>query len=437
LEADILLIGVNHTTAPLSLRERLAISDTDLAVALDRFAHSNGQGPNLLSEGVILSTCNRLEIYAVACDPHQGLEELIQFLSRNRQMPLEAFSETLYVKSNEDAVAHLFRVACGLDSMVVGEPQILGQVNDAYRAALSRNATGTVLNTLFRHAIQVGKRARTETAIGECAISVPAAAAALVEHEMDHLDGRKVVVVGASEMGRIAARTLMARGASDLVVANRSFDRAAKLAREFNGKATTLDRLDEALLQADVVITATAAPHVILTSQSVRTAMERRLERPMLIIDIAVPRDAEPAIADIPGVRLFDVDDLQDVVNANLAARQGEIPSVEDIAAQEAAAFLAWFNALDVVPTVVDIRQRAEAIKAQELEKALRRLGDVGDRERQIVCTLAHRLVNKLMHEPTVRLKQQAAQGDCDLYTDVVRELFGLEGGTPGKGAPQ
>jgi glutamyl-tRNA reductase len=437
LDVDILLIGVNHTTAPLGLRERLAISDTDLAVALNHFAPSNGRGPRLLSEGVILSTCNRLEIYAVANDSHQGLVELTQFLSQDRQVPVEAFSETLYVKSNEDAVAHLFRVACGLDSMVVGEPQILGQVNDAHRAALERNATGTVLNMLFRHAIQVGKRARTDTAIAQCATSVPAAAAALAEQEMDRLDGRKVLVVGASEMGRIAARALMARGASDLVVANRSFDRAVKLAREFNGEAMRLDHLAEALFQADILVTATAAPHVILTSESVRTAMEGRPERPMLIIDIAVPRDAEPAIANIPGVRLFDIDDLQDVVNANLLARQSEIPSVEGIADQEAAAFMAWFNALDVVPTVVDIRQRAEAIKTEELEKALRRLGDVGDRERQIVCTLAHRLVNKLMHEPTVRLKQQAAQGDCDLYTDVVRELFGLEGGTSGKGAPQ
>ena len=170
LEVDILLIGVNHTTAPLGLRERLAISDTDLDIALDRFAQSNGQGPKLLSEGVILSTCNRLEIYAVASDPLRGLEELIQFLSQSRRVPVEAFGETLYVKYNEDAVDHLFRVACGLDSMVVGEPQILGQVNDAYRAALDRNATGNVLNTLFRRAIHVGKRARTETAIGQCAI---------------------------------------------------------------------------------------------------------------------------------------------------------------------------------------------------------------------------------------------------------------------------
>ena len=435
MEVHILLIGVNHTTAPLGLRERLAIGNNDLAAALDHFAQSNGQGPRSLIEGVILSTCNRLELYAAADDPHQGLEELIQFLSQKRRVPVEAFSETLYVKSNEDAVAHLFRVACGLDSMVVGEPQILGQVNDAYRAALDRNATGMILNTLFRHAIQVGRRARTETAIGQCATSVPAAAAALAEQEMDCLNDCRVLVVGASEMGRIAARTLMARGASDLVVANRSYDRAVKLAHEFNGEATTLYRLAEVLLQADIIITATASPHVILTSESVRTAMERRPERPMLIIDIAVPRDVEPAIANIPGVRLFDVDDLQDVVNANLAARQGEIPSVEGIADQETAAFMAWFNALNVVPTVIDIRQRAEAIKAQELELALRRLGDVGDRERQVVCTLAHRLVNKLMHEPTVRLKQQAAQGDCDLYTDVVRELFGLEGGTSGKGA--
>jgi glutamyl-tRNA reductase len=427
LSAHILLVGVNHTTAPVALRERLSIAGTALTDALTRFSGSNGHGSSLFPEGVILSTCNRLEIYAVAGDVDRGHEALTQFLSQDRNVPIDEFADSLYIRPDAEAVVHLNRVACGLDSMVVGEPQILGQVTDAYRAALSRQATGPVLNRLFRHAIQAGKRARSETAISQCATSVPSAAAALVEEVMGCLDGRVVLVMGAGEMGQIAARTLVARGARGIIVANRTYDRGLALARELNGEAMTFDRQAEALARADIVVTATDAPHVIVTPEKVTAAMAQRPERPMLIIDIAVPRDTAPAVADIPGVRLFDIDDLHDVVNGNLAAREREIPHVEAIAAEETAEFLTWFRALDVVPTITDLRRRAEALKAQELDKALRRLGDLGDREQEVVRALAHGLVNKLLHEPTVRLKKYAVQGNGYLYTDVVRELFGLE----------
>jgi glutamyl-tRNA reductase len=398
-----------------------------LTDALIRFGQSNGHGPTLLPEGVILSTCNRLEIYVVAEDVQLGRETLVQFLSQNRKVPVGEFAESLYVKVDSEAVAHLTRVACGLDSMLVGEPQILGQVTDAYQAALSRQATGPVLNTLFRHAIQAGKRARTETAISQYATSVPSAAANLAEQEMEALDGRVVLVMGAGEMGQLAARALVARGAKGIIVANRTYDRGLTLARELDGEVMTFERQAEALARADIVITATDAPHVIVTPEKVTSAMAQRPGRPMLIIDIAVPRDTDPAVAAIPGVRLFDVDDLHDVVNGNLAARQREIPRVEAIAAEEASGFMSWFQALDVIPTIADLRRRAEAVKEQELDKALRRLGDLDDRERAVVSALAHALVNKLLHEPTLCLKQHAAEGDGYLYTDVVRELFGLE----------
>lgn len=427
MSSHILLVGVNHTTAPIALRERLAIGGTELVDALTRFGASNGHGSTLLPEGVILSTCNRLEMYAVTEDVQRGRERLIQFLSQNRKVPVEEFASSLYVKSNADAVDHLTRVACGLDSMVVGEPQILGQVTDAYRTALSQHATGPVLNTLFRHAIQAGKRARTETAISQHATSVPSAAAALAEKEMQRLDDQVVLVMGAGEIGQIAARALVARGAKGIIVANRTYDRGLMLARELNGEAMTFDRQAEALVRADIVITATDAPHIIVTTEKVKAAMAERPERPMLIIDIAVPRDTDPGVADIPGIRLFDIDDLRDVVNGNLAAREREIPRVEAIAAEEASTFMTWFQALDVIPTIADLRQRAEAVKAQELDKALRRLGDISDQERQVVCAMAHGLVNKLLHEPTVRLKKHAAQGNGYLYTGAVRELFGLE----------
>jgi glutamyl-tRNA reductase len=427
LTYHILLVGVNHTTAPIALRERLAISGTELTDALAYFGQTNGHGPTLFPECVIISTCNRLEIYAVTEDLRQGQETLIQFISQNREVPIEEFAPSIYVKSDADAVNHLSRVSCGLDSMVVGEPQILGQVTDAYRTALSHYATGPVLNTLFRHAIQAGKRARTETAISQHATSVPSAAAALAEQEMECIQGQVVLVMGAGEMGQIAARALMARGASGIIVANRTYDRGLMLARELNGEAMTFDRQAEALARADIVVTATDAPHIIVTPEKVVTAMAERPERPMLIIDIAVPRDTDPSVARIRGVRLFDIDDLRDVVNGNIAAREREIPRVEAIAAEETKTFMAWFNALDVIPTIADLRQRAEALKAQELNKALRRLGDLSDREREVVCAMAHGLVNKLLHEPTVRLKRHAAEGNGYLYTDALRELFGLE----------
>jgi glutamyl-tRNA reductase len=430
LSLHVLLIGANHTSAPVALRERLAISGDALSDALSRFGQSNGHGPTLLPEGIILSTCNRLEIYAVAEDIDRGYAALVEFLSQDRAVPVEEFAASLYVKFDADAATHLARVACGLDSLVVGEPQILGQVTAAYQAALDQGATGPVLNALFQHAIQAGKRAHTETPIGQNAASVPAAAALLAERALNGLPGRQVLVLGAGEMGQAAARALLGRGVTGIVVANRTYERALKLACELGGEALAWERRGEGLARADIVITATNAPQAVLTPGQVTAAMAQRPARPLFIVDIAVPRDADPAVADIPGVHLFDIDDLECVVQDNIEARQQAIPRVAAIADAEASAFLSWFRALEAVPTIADLRQRAKALEAQEVEKALRRLGNLSDQERAVVQVLAHRLVNKLLHEPTVRLKYHAAQGDAYLYTGVVRELFGLEGGS-------
>jgi glutamyl-tRNA reductase len=400
-----------------------------LSDALSRFGQSNGHGPTLLPEGIILSTCNRLEIYAAAEDIDQGYAALVELLSQNRGVPVEEFAPSLYVKFDADAASHLARVACGLDSLVVGEPQILGQVTAAYQAALSQGATGPVLNALFQHAIQAGKRAHTETPISQHATSIPAAAAILAEQALNGLEGREVLVMGAGEMGEASARALLGRGVTGIVVANRTYERALKLACELGGEAIAWERRSEGLARADIVITATNAPQAILTSEQVAAAMAQRPERPLFIVDIAVPRDADPAVANIFGVHLFNIDDLECVVRDNIEARQQAIPHVVAIAEAEAGAFLSWFRALEATPTIADLRQRAEALKAQELDKALRRLGNLSDQERAVVQVLAHRLVNKLLHEPTVRLKYHAAQGDGYLYTGVVRELFGLEVG--------
>jgi glutamyl-tRNA reductase len=310
--------------------------------------------------------------------------------------------------------------------MVMGEPQILGQVTAAYQAALAGRSCGAVLNTLFRQAIRAGKRAHAETAISRHAVTVPSVAATLAEQVVGGLQGRVVLVMGAGEMGELAVRTLISRGAASIIVANRTYDRALALARELGGDAMTFERQLEALIRADIVITATDAPHVILTHDKVAQAMAHRPERPLVIVDIAVPRDTEPAVAEVPGVRLFDIDDLQSVANENLEARQREIPRVEAIAAEEAQAFVCWFETLEVVPTISDLRRWAEEVKAVELDRALRRLRHLDERERKVIRVLAHRLMNKLLHPPTVQLKQRALEGRGHHYASAIRDLFGL-----------
>jgi glutamyl-tRNA reductase len=423
----ILLMGLNHTTAPIGLRERLAINNACLSDALAQLCQPNDHCTARLYEGAILSTCNRLEVYATGDDVEGGYESLIRFVCLYRELDAGDFSHALYCKSDAEAVQHLMRVACGLDSMVTGEPQILGQVTAAYQTALKQGVAGSVLNALFQRAIRAGKRTHTETAISEHATSVPSVAATLAERVTGGLRGRTVLVMGAGEMGEIAARAIMTRGATGIIVANRTYDRALALARQLGGEAMPFDQQIEALARADIVVTTTDAPHVILTREKVATAMARRPGRPMVIVDIAVPRDTDPAVANIPGVRLYDIDDLRSVVNGNLEARQREMPRAEAIAAQEAQDFMCWFETLEVVPTIADLREWAETVKVQELTKALRRLGNLNEREREVVCALAHGLVNKLLHEPTVQLKQRAVQGDGHLYAGVVRELFGLE----------
>ena len=424
--AHIILIGLNHANAPVCLRERLAITGPHLQEALTRLCQLNDCGSVALSEGIILSTCNRLEAYAVSSAVEEGCASLVNFVGLSRQVPVEEFSSLLYRKADAEAVHHLMRVACGLDSLVVGEPQVLGQVTAAYQAALAQSAAGAVLNTLFQRAIRAGKRAHTETNVSQCAVSVPSVAATLAERAVGGLEGRVVLVMGAGEMGELAARTLISRGATSLIVANRTYSRALALARQLGGEAITFERQIEALARADVVITATDAPHVILTPEKVTAAMARRPDRPLVIVDIAVPRDTDPAVAEVSNVRLFDIDDLQNVVSGNLEARHLETPRVEAIVAEEAQDFLCWFSTLHVVPTIADLHDWADAVRGQELDRALRRLGDLSDRDREVVRGLAHGLVGKLLHAPTVRLKQRAIDGDGLMVAGLVRELFGL-----------
>ena len=423
----LLCLGLNHTTAPLVLRERLAFAPTPLREALAKLNHSDDQSLPAIAEAAIVSTCNRLEVYALTGDPALAADGIIEFLSAERDVPQEAFRDALYQKIDADAVRHLMNVASGLDSLVLGEPQILGQVADAYEVARGQGAVGPVLSALFQAAIHAGKRSRSETRISTKSASISSVAVRLASEMFGSIDNCEVLVVGAGEMGELAVHALMKRGARGLLVANRTYDRAVQLARTWGGEAMTFERLAEGLARADIVITATDAPHAVLYERELQIVMRERQQRPIIIMDIAVPRDVEVGVGDMDNVSLYNIDDLQDIVETNIKGRRAEVSNVEVIVQEELDDFMDWFAALDVVPTINDLRRHVEAIRDAEVERALHKLGDLSDAEREVIENLSTRLVNKVLHDPITRLKKEAANGNGAIYTQATRYLFGLE----------
>ena len=390
------LAGVSHHRAPVEVRERVALTLEQAGELARELAAGGG-------EAVVLSTCNRTEIYLSAENDAVDLGSEVQ--------------PYVYRLSDEAAAVHLFRVAAGLDSMVPGEGEILGQVRAAYEAG----TTGPQLDRLFRQALHVGKKVRTQTAIAESPASVSAAAAALAQQVFGELDGREILVIGAGKVSEQAARNLLSRGARIAWVANRSADRAAELAERFGGQALPLDRVEEELGRADVVVSSTSAPGFVLTRDQVEGA--RRGKKPLLLIDLAVPRDLEPAIHELDGCYLYDIDDLQAIVAETMTARRSEAERAEAIVLEEADEFRAWQASLDVVPAIASLRARAEQIRESELEKARGRLSE---RELKAVESVTSSILNKLLHLPTVRMKEAAAASDGLIYADAVRHLFGL-----------
>jgi glutamyl-tRNA reductase len=423
----ILLIGLSHKTAPVEVREKLAFSHAMLRSALTHFEHTHHQAHlEDVREGAILSTCNRLEIYALVRDPDIAGRAIVDFLAHACDVPPELFSRHLYIYYDEDAVHHLFRVAAGLDSMVLGEPQILGQITDAYEAALSQGAAGTVLSALFRAAIHAGKRVRTETAIGVNPLSISSVAANLAGQLLGDLSERQVLLIGAGEMGAIAVRALQRRGVANITVANRTYQSAAQLAETWGGRAITFQQLTEAMTLADIIITSTGAPHTILNRDLLEPAMAARPSHPLLIIDIAVPRDVDPDVTELPNVHLHDIDDLQSQAEDNVRERISEIPRAELIVETEMDQFLRWLSSLDVVSTITDLRRQFEEMRQRELERLFNRL-ELNEHERELVATMSHRLINKILHEPTLRLKQETANGNGAIYISTMRQLFLLD----------
>ncbi len=402
------LVGTSHKLAPVEVRERVAL-DGARASALARDLSTGGR------EAVVLSTCNRTELYVVGADE----AEVTAALEGLAAGPLGPY---LYRLTDEAAALHLFRVAAGLDSMVPGEGEILGQVRAAYEAG----ACGPVLDRLFRGALHAGRKARVETAIGESPSSVSAAAAALAQQVFGELDGRRVLIVGAGKVGELAARNLLSRGAEVAFVANRSADRAAELARRLGSEPLPLEAVGDELARADVVVSSTSAPGFVLTRAQVEEGVRGRRGAPLFLIDLAVPRDVEPSVGELEGCFLYDIDDLEAVVAESLAGRRREAERAETIVAAEAVRFREWQASLDVVPAIASLREHAEAIRTAELAKAEARLGGLSESERRTVESLTSQIVNKLLHGPIVRAKEAAALEGVG-YADALRHLFGLD----------
>ncbi len=414
------MLGLNHKTTPVEVRSRVAWTAEQIPASLSALHALPG-----VQEVAIISTCNRTEIYAVLTDPREGRERLLAFWSRDRGVSPGDLAGS-YFLTGQEAAAHLMRVASGLDSMILGETQILGQVKDAYEVARAQATVGKVLHGLFLQAVACAKRVHTETGVSQNAVSVSYAAVELARKIFGHLGDRCVLLVGAGKMAGLTARHLVDVGIREILVCNRTPERAAELARTFGGRAVPLDDLPGQLAAADVVITSTGAPGVVVTREMVQQAMRARRYRPLFIVDIAVPRDVDPAAAELENVFLYNIDDLQAVVRSNLEERAREAQKAERIIAEEVARFQLWLRTLDAVPLIRSLRERAEAIRAAELRRLFNRLPALSERERELISATTSLIVNKILNDPTVRVKELAGEKDGDLYLRAFSLLFNL-----------
>ena len=418
---SVVVIGLNHRTAPLDLLERTAVDDARLPKVLhDLCARTN------LSEAVVLSTCNRIEVYAIAEKFHGGYEDVRNFFVDLSFLPAEEFADHLYVHYDDAAVAHLFSVAAGLDSAVLGESEILGQVRNAWERARDEGTTGFATNLLFRHALEVGKRVRTETAIGRGITSVAQAAVAMATDRLGTLAGRRVLMLGAGEMGEVMATSLVAAGAVDVVVANRTWKTAQDLASRIGGRAARLAELPTELLTADVLLTSTGARTIMLEHADLASAMGERAGRPLLIVDIAMPRDVDPAAGALDGVTLLDMDDLRRFVAVGEKGRQREASRAKVIVDDELQRYRSTTSAREAAPLVTALHEHADGIRAAEFERLASKLASLDDDQRAAVEALTKGIVAKLLHEPTVRVKDAAGTAKGDRLSDALRDLFDL-----------
>jgi glutamyl-tRNA reductase len=427
----ILSLGLNHTSAPVHLRERLAFTEEQIRAALSRV--SCGHIQTCLSELIVVSTCNRTELYAASSQPAHG--DLEDFLCDARGLSIQVLRPYLYAFQDVDAARHLFEVAAGLDSLVLGEPQILGQITNALELARGQNTVGSTLNRLFQAAIHAGKRARTETAISRNPASVSSLAACAAEKSLGDIQSASVVVLGAGEMAELTVEALRKRGVEKILVINRTLERAEAIAARWGAMSGTYESLQQALGEADIVISSTSAPHFVVDVDTVRQTMRARPERTLVLIDIAVPRDIDPDVAFIPNVQLLDMDGLNAQLEDSRARRMDEVPNVRRILTEELAEFAEYLRSLDMLPIIADIHEQAEAIRVMELQKTLRRMPHLTDAERERIEALTQALVRKLLDHPTRRLRAEATSQRAPEYAALARTLFNLSDERLGSGS--
>ena len=431
---ELLALGVSHKTAPVEVRERLALLDARAAEFLRDL-----RGTADVREAVAISTCNRTELYLVVADPVEAESTVLTMLSSQAAIRPTALAPAIYSHRNCDAARHLYRVTAGLESMIVGENEVQGQVKRSYEAALAQEMTGPLTNHLFKAALEAGKRVRTETGIGERALTLPAVAVALARELLGALRDREVVIIGTGETSELAARALADSGVRTVFVASRRRDRAVSLARRYGGSSVSFDELPQELERADIVVSATSSPHLLLGSTEVTEVMKTRAGRPMLLIDLAVPRDIDSACAEIEGISLYDIDDLQAVIARNRRVRQAEARTAEGILEEEIQHFAAWLGSLEVLPTLAALRARADGIATQVVRENEGKWETASERDLERVSALAKAVVSRVLHDPTLRMKD-FRDDRVHMRMALVRELFGLndeEPAAPAEATPE
>ncbi|MCJ7839885.1 glutamyl-tRNA reductase [Lederbergia sp. NSJ-179] len=418
----IIVVGLNHKTAPVEIRERLAFSETELPLAMARLKNQKS-----ILENVIVSTCNRTEIYAVVDQLHTGRYYIKSFLSEWFRMDLDLFGDYLYVHENEVAVEHLFTVICGLNSMVIGETQILGQIRNSFFIAQKAKTTGTIFNHLLKQAITLAKQAHSETDIGANAVSVSYAAVELAKKIFGDLQDKHVLVIGAGKMGELAIKNLYSNGAKKVTVINRTLKKSQLLAEKFEGTAKSLEELQCAVMEADIVISSTGSNGYIIQKEMLVEMEKLRKGKPLFLLDIAVPRDLDPMITEVDNAFLYDIDDLEGIVEANLAERKAAAEKIKKMIDQELADFYEWLHTLGVVPVITALREKALAIQAETMKSIERKLPDLSERERKVLRKHTKSIVNQLLKDPISQIKEIASEPQAAEKIAIFQQIFQLE----------
>jgi len=418
----VLVVGVNYKTAPVEIREKLTFSENDVTEAMKSLNHQKS-----VLENVIISTCNRTEIYAVVDQLHTGRYYIKQFLADWFQIDKAEFSPFLSMYEADGAIEHLYRVTCGLDSMVIGETQILGQMKQSFLQAQEANTTGTMFNQLFKQAVTLAKRSHKETEIGENAVSVSYAAVELSKKIFGDLLNKHVVILGAGKMGELAAKNLHGSGVKKVTVVNRTYEKAQELAAEFNGQAKSMQDLNETLETADILISSTGASEYVITKESLQAVHKKRKGRPLFLVDIAVPRDLDPSLDDLDSVFLYDIDDLQGIVDANLEARKEAAEAIELMIEAEIVTFKEWLQTIGVVPVISALRNKALNIQSETMESIERKMPDLTEREKKVLNKHTKSIINQMLKQPILQAKEYAAEPNAEQQLEMFKQIFGIE----------